>query len=49
MGEPSQELIEYIEELTKPPGLVLTLGKIEVSIKEALLFSIIHRHNISLI
>ena len=38
MGEPSQELIEYIEELTKPPGLVLTLGKIEVSIKEALFF-----------
>ena len=27
-----QDLIEYIEELTKPPGLVLTLGKIDVSI-----------------
>ena len=26
-----QDLIEYIEELTKPPGLVLTLGKIDVS------------------
>lgn len=29
---PSQNLIEYQEKLSKPPGLVLTLGKIEVII-----------------
>ena len=28
----SQNLIEYQEKLSKPPGLVLTLGKIEVII-----------------
>ena len=30
--ESSQNLIEYQEKLSKPPGLVLTLGKIEVNI-----------------
>ena len=35
----SQDLIEYIEQLTKPPGLVLTLGKIEVSIRDIFLFT----------
>ena len=38
-----QDLIEYIEELTKPPGLVLTLGKIDVSILMDLYIIVINK------